>query len=141
MNKWEQAVSAVGSMYRNVFYLLDPEDRIKLNKVMENWGIEHAKGIFKRLGASRDLHGYALALMSYHRIFGIKSLVVKETEDVVVIHVYRFMWKDKRGWTPQICASIEAFEAGLVKGIDDSIKHRYTKRKSLGDPVCEMYLS
>ena len=138
--KWEQAVSAVGSMYRNMFYLLDAEDRIKLSKMMENWGLEHSEGILKRLGASRDLHGCALSLMSYHRIFGIKSSIVKETEDEVVIHVSRCMWKDKRGWTPQICASIEAFEAGFVMGFDSSIKHFYTKRRSLGDQVCEMHL-
>jgi hypothetical protein len=138
--KWEQAVSAVGSMYKNMYYLLDPEDRIKLSKMMENWGIEHSEVILKRLGASRDLHGCALALISYHRIFGIKSSVVKETEDEIMIHVYRCMWKDKRGWTPKICASIEAFETGLVNGIDSSIKHFYTKRRSLGDPVCEMHL-
>ena len=139
--KWEQAVSAVGSMYRNMFYLLDAEDRIKLSKMMENWGLEHSEGILKRLGASIDLHGCALALMSYHRIFGINSSILKETKDEVVIHVSHCVWKDKRGWTPQICASIEAFEAGLVKGIDSSIKHYYTKRRSLGDLVCEMHLS
>lgn len=139
--KWEQAVSAVGSMYRNVFNLLSPDDRIKLSMMMEEWGIEHSREIFKRLGLSRDLHGCAVALMSYHRMFGMKSSIVEETEDEVVIHVTHCMWKDKRGWTPQICASIEAFEAGLVKGIDSSIKHHYTKRRSIGDPVCEMHLS
>jgi len=38
-------------------------------------------------------------------------------------------------------ASIQAFENGLVKGIDASIRHRYTMRRSLGDPVCEIHLS
>lgn len=138
--KGEQAVSAVGSMYRNMFNLLGPEDRIKLSKMMEDLGVEHSREILKRLGSSRDLHGCALALMSYHRIFGIESSIVKENEDEIVVHVSHCRWKDKRGWTPQICASIEAFEAGLVKGIDGSIEHHYTKRRSLGDEVCEMRL-
>jgi len=138
--RWTQTVSAVGSLYRNVFYLLDTDDRSELSKMMEEWGREHAEEVLSRLGVSRDLSGCALALMSYHRIFGIKSSVVKETEDKTVIHVSHCMWKDKRGWTPEICASIEAFEAGLVKGIDPSIKHFYTKRRSLGDRVCEMHL-
>ncbi len=51
------------------------------------------------------------------------------------------MWKDKKDWTPQICASIEAFETGLVKGIDASIRHHYSKRRSLGHPFCEMHLT
>jgi len=138
--RWEQAVSAVGSLYRNVFYLLGPDDRIKLSRMMEDWGLEHSEEVLNRLGGSRDLHGCALALMSYHRIFGIKSSIVKETENEIVIHVSHCMWKDKRGWTPKICASIEAFEAGLVKGIDRSIKHFYTRRRSLGDQICEMHL-
>ena len=139
--KWEQVVSGVGSMYRNMFYLLGPDDRVKLSKMMGDWGFEHSEKILKRLGLSRGLHGCALALMSYHRVFGIESSIVKENKDEIVIHVSHCMWKDKRGWTPHVCASIEAFEAGLVKGIDCSIRHFYTKRRSLGDQVCEMHLS
>lgn len=139
--RWAQAVSAVGSLYRNFFYLLDPKDRKKLSMMMEEWGLEHSTEILPRIGAPRDLHGCALALMSYHRIFGIKSSITNESEDEIVIHVSRCMWKDKRGWTPEICASIEAFETGIVKGIDSLIKHYYTQRRSLGDPVCEMHLS
>jgi len=138
--RWMQAVSAVGSLYRDVFYLLGPDDRVKLYKMMEDLGLEHSKEVLNRLGASRSLHGCALALMAYHRIFGIKSSIVKQTEEEVVIHVSHCMWKEKRKWTPQVCASIEAFEAGLVRGIDGSIQHFYTKRRSLGDQFCEMHL-
>lgn len=138
--KWKQAVSAVGSMYKNLFYPLGPEDRNRLSKMMEDWVLDHSEEILKRLGASRNLHGCAMALMSYHRIFGIKSSIVKETADETVVHVSHCMWKEKSGWTPQICASIEAFETGIVKGIDSSIEHFYTKRRSLGDQVCEMHL-
>jgi hypothetical protein len=127
-------------MYRDMYRLLDEEDRTKLSKMMEDMGREHSEEILRRLGASRDLHGCALALMAYHRVFGIDSSVVEEMRDEIVIHVSSCMWKDKRGWTPEICASIEGFEAGLVRGIDGSIKHFYTKRRSLGDEVCEMRL-
>ncbi len=138
--RWEQSVSAVGSLYRNVFNLLDPGDRKKLSRMMEDWGREHADEALNRLHASRDLRGCALALMLYHRIFGIKSSIAKERDDEIVIHVSHCMWKDKRGWTPEICASIEAFETGLVNGVDPSIKHFYTSRRSLGDRVCVMHL-
>lgn len=138
--KWEQAVSAVGSMYRRFFDVVGEDGRVRLSGMMEDWGVEHAREIKERLGVSRGLHDCALALMAYHRIFGIKSSISKESEDEVVIRVSSCMWKDKRGWTPEVCASIEAFERGLVKGIDGSIKHYYTRRRSLGDPFCEMHL-
>jgi hypothetical protein len=138
--KWQQAVSAVGSMYKRFYYLLGPDDRSKLEKMMEDWGLEHSEEVLKRLDVSRDLHSCALALMSYNRIFGMKSSIAKESEDRICIRVTDCMWKEKRDWTPEICASIEAFETGLVKGIDDSIKHYYKKRRSLGDEFCEMHL-
>jgi len=138
--RWEQAVSAVGSLYKRVFYLVDEEGRIRLTKMMEEWGLEHADKIRKRLDVPRGLHGCVLALMAYHRVFGIESSIAEESEDELVIRVSHCMWKDKIGWTPQVCVSIEAFERGLVRGIDDKIRHYYTKRRSLGDPYCEMHL-
>jgi len=138
--KWELSVSAVGSLYRDMYNLLDEDERVKLATVMENMGLEHSKEIAKRLRLSKNLHDCALALMSYHRIFGIESRIVEETENEVVINVSKCMWKDKRGWTPEICTSIEGFETGLVKGINDSIRHFYSKRRSLGDEFCEMHL-
>ena len=138
--KWEQAVSAVGSMYKRFYYMVGNEDRAKLSGMMEEWGLEHAEEIKERLDVTEGLRGCALALMAYHRIFGIDSSIAEESEDGLAIRVSRCMWKDKRDWTPQVCASIEAFERGLVKGIDSSIRHYYTKRRSLGDPYCEMHL-
>lgn len=139
--KWEEAVSAVGSMYRRFFDMVDEEDRARLSKMMEEWGLEHARKIQGRLDVSRGLRGCALALMAYHRIFGIKSWIAEESGDDLVIRVSRCMWKDKEGWTPQVCASIEAFERGLVRGIDGSIRHHYSRRRSMGDQFCEMHLS
>jgi len=96
-SRWEQSVSAVGSLYRNVFHLLDPGDRKELSRMMEDWGREHADEALKRLRISRDLRGCALVLMLYHKIFGIKSSIAREMDDEVVIHVSHCMWKDKRG--------------------------------------------
>ncbi len=139
--KWEQAVSAVGSMYKRFYYLLEDEEKTKLSEMMEEWGAEHAEEIKERLDVAKGLHGCALALMAYHKIFGIESSIAEESGDELVLRVSHCMWKDKRGWTPWVCASIEAFERGLVKGIDGTMRHYYTKRRSLGDPYCEMHLS
>ena len=138
--KWELTVSAVGSMYRNVFHLLGEEDRMKLTDMMREWGFEHSREVKERLGISDDLHGCAVALLSYHRLFGMKSQIIHETKDEVVINVSKCMWKDKKNWTPEICASMEGLETGLVRGINDSIEHFYSKRRSLGHEFCEMHL-
>jgi len=138
--KWEEAVSAVGSMYRRFFDMVDEGDRARLSRMMEEWGQEHAQKIQGRLDISSGLRGCALVLMAYHRLFGIKSWIAEETGDELVIRVSSCMWKDKKGWTPQVCASIEAFERGLVRGIDGSIRHHYSKRRSMGDQFCEMRL-
>lgn len=95
---------------------------------------------WRRSAFGETCTGCALALMSYHRIFGMKGSIAEESEDEIVIHAIHCMWKDKRDWTPKICASIEAFEAGLVRGIDSSIRHHYSKRRNLGHKVCEMHL-
>lgn len=71
-SRWEQSVSAVGSLYRNIFHLLDPGDRKELSRMMEDWGREHADEALNRLRVSRDLRGCALVLMLYHRIFGLR---------------------------------------------------------------------
>jgi len=139
-SRWKQTVSAVGSLYRNVFNLLNPSERANLTKMMENWGYSNSEEIIKELGIERDLHGCAVALLAFHRIFGIKSSIVKETEDKIIIHATKCMWKDKKGWGPEICASIDRYEAGLVKGISSDISHSYSKRRSRGDEVCEMVL-
>ena len=138
--KWEQAVSAVGSMYKRFFHMVGDEDKARLSRMMEEWGLEHAEEIKERLDVTKGLQGCALALIAYHRIFGIDSSIAEESEDGLVIRVSHCMWKEKRDWTPQVCASIEAFERGIVKGIDGSIRHYYTMRRSLGDPYCEMHM-
>jgi len=138
--RWNQSVSAVGGLYRNVFNMLNPVDRTKLAKMMEEWGYMHASEALEKVGVDRDLHGCAIALLSFHRIFGMKSAIINETKNEVTIHVTKCMWKDMKGWNPQICGSIEAYENGLVKGINESISHVYTKRRSMGDNVCEMIL-
>jgi len=110
--KWEQAVSAVGSMYKRFFHMVGDEDRARLSGMMEEWGLEHAEEIKERLDVTGGLHGCALALMAYHRIFGIDSSIAEESDDGLVIRVSHCM----------------------------SIRHYYTKRRSLGHPFCEMYL-
>ena len=76
--RWEQAVSAVGSMYRRFFYLLEPGNSPGLSEMMEVWGVEHSGEVLKKIGFRRDLHGCDLALMFYHRTLAIKSSIAEE---------------------------------------------------------------
>ena len=50
------------------------------------------------------------------------------------------MWKNKKNWTPAVCAAIENYEVGLVEGIDKDVEYCCTKRRSKGDRFCEVIL-
>jgi len=120
--------------------MLDKDERVKLSKMMYSWGLEDADEAVKTLGIERNLHGCAIALMGMHRIFGIKSHIVEENANEIKIHATKCMWKNKKGWTPEVCASIDGYERGMVEGINNNIKHYYTKRRSGGDKFCELVL-
>lgn len=110
--KWRKSASGVGRLFNDVFHMLSKEDRRKLGELMYHWGLEDADKIVEMLGIERDLHGCAIALLAVNSIFGIKSHIVKESDDEIVIHVTKCLWKDKRGWTPEVCASIERYDMG-----------------------------
>jgi hypothetical protein len=139
--RWKRSASAVGRMFNDVFHLLEKNERAKLARMMYSWGLEDADEVVKTLGVKRDLHGCAIALMGVHRIFGIKSRIAKEGNGELVIQATECLWKDKKGWSAEVCAAIDAYEKGLIKGINRSISSRCTKRRSRGDEVCELVLS
>ena len=144
--KWKKSVSGIGRMYADILKMMEKEygkaGVEKLGKVMYNIGINQAAEILETLGLERNLEGCAYALMAMHRIFGIKSKIVKKEKDKIVIHVTECCWgKKKKGWTPKTCASIAQYETGLVKSILPNASHIYTKRRSLGDEVCELIIS
>lgn len=141
--KWKKSVSGVGRMYANILNMMreeyGDEGIKKLGGVMFNIGYNQAKEILELLGMERNLEACAYTLLIMHRIFGIKSKIVQKNRDRIVIHVsYCFWGKRKRGWTPNTCASIQEYETGLVKRILPSAIHYYTKRRSLGDIICEL---
>jgi hypothetical protein len=138
--RWEKCASGVGRLYSDVFHLLAEDERGKLSRLMYEWGLSDADEVVRVLRIERDLHGCAIALMAMNCIFGIKSYIAKESDDEIVIHATKCLWKDKKNWTPAICASIEQYDAGLVKGINKNVDYFCTKRRSKGDNVCEVIL-
>ncbi len=138
--KWRKSASGVGRMFNDVYHILDKNEKIKLTKMMHSWGLEDAGDVIETLKIERNLHGCAIALMGLHRTFGIKSHIVEENANEVKIHATACIWKDKKGWAPEVCASIDEYERGLVEGIDKNILHFYTKRRSAGGNFCELVL-
>lgn len=138
--RWEKSVSGVGTLYKDIYHMLDEKGKQNLTKLMHKEGLDQAEDTIKTLGVGREIKDCALALMSAHRIYGIKSHIAKETDNEVIIHCTDCMWSKKKGWTPAVCVSIQAFETGLVEGINKKINHSYTKRRSLGDKYCEIVL-
>lgn len=138
--RWQRSASGVGRLFNDVFNMLDGDGRGELTRLMHSWGVNDADEAVGKLGIERDLHGCAVALMAMHRIFGIKSDIINESNEEVIIHATKCLWKDKKGWTSGVCASIDAYEVGLVEGINKDIKHIVTKRRSRGDKVCELVL-
>lgn len=138
--RWMKSASGVGRMFNDVYHMIGKEDRIKLTAMMHSWGLEDADEFIKTLKIKRDLHGCAVAVLALHRIFGIKSRIAEENETEIKILATECLWKNKRGWSPEVCASIDAYERGLVEGVNSRLKHYYIKRRSNGDEYCELVL-
>ena len=138
--RWKKSASGVGRLFNDVFHMLDEGEREKLAELMYKWGISDADEVVRTLKTKRNLHGCAVALMAMNCIFGIRSYIAKENDNEIIIHATECLWKDKRNWTPKVCASIEKYDVGLIKGIDKSVKYYCTKRRSKGDKVCEVIL-
>ncbi len=144
--RWKKSVSGIGRMYADIMKMMkenySSEGVKRLSKVMYNIGFTQASEILELLGLERNLEGCAYALLAMHRIFGIKSKIVKKESNKIIIHVTDCCWgRKKRGWTPQTCASIGQYETGLVKGILPDATPIYPKRHTLGHDVCELVLT
>ena len=138
--RWKRCASGVGRLYNDIFHMLSEGERSRLSALMYEWGMSDTDEVVRALKIERNLHGCAVALMAMNCIFGIKSHVAKENNNEVVIHATQCLWKDKRNWTPTVCASIEQYDVGLVKGINKDVHYYCTKRRSKGDNICEVIL-
>jgi len=144
--RWKKSVSGIGRMYAEIMEMMQKEyggeGVKKLSNVMYDIGVKQADEIIKTLGLEKNLEGCVYALLAMHRIFGIKSKIVKKEKNKAVIHVTGCYWGKKvKCWVPKTCASIAQYETGLVKGILSNASHIYTKRRSLGDEVCELIIT
>jgi len=138
--RWKKSASGVGRLFNDVFHLLDEKERKKLADLMYEQGMSDADKVVETLKIKRNLHGCAIALMAANCVYGIKSRIAKENNNEIVIHARECLWKNKKNWTPAVCASIENYDVGLVKGIDKNVEYYCTKRRSKGDNICEVIL-
>ena len=144
--RWEKSIIGTGVLYADIMEMLHKtygaEGVRKLNEVMYSMGVNQANDLVDRLGLEKTLEGCGYTLMAMHRVFGIKSKIVHKSSKRVVIHVTHCYWGGRtEGWTLQTCASIAHYETGLVQGILPSATHKYTKKHTLGDEVCELTVS
>ncbi len=138
--RWKKSASGVGRLFSDVFHVLDEKERKKLTQLMYEQGMSDADKVVETLKIKRNLHGCAIALMAGNRVYGIKSRIAKENSNEIIIHATECLWNGKRNWTPEVCASIENYDVGLVKGIDKNVEYYCTKRRSKGDNFCEVIL-
>ena len=139
--KWERNVDGIARLYSGAYNLLDSNGKKKLIEMLYDWGIQDSDEVVKLLGINRDLHGCAIALITANHAFAMKSHIVKENEDEIVIHVTDCRFKDKNDWTPKHCASIDRYDHSLIEGINSNVRLVCTKRRSQGADVCEAILT
>jgi predicted ArsR family transcriptional regulator len=142
--RWLESASTIGTLYRDVYWLLKkkrgPKSVAALSKMMYEKGLKSSGDFVKKLKLKRSLEGAAKALLALEETYGIESRITEKSPRRIVIRCTSCLWAGKKGWTPEVCASIEAYERGLVKGIAGA-KHHAAKRRSGGDEYCEIIIS
>jgi hypothetical protein len=144
--KWRKSVSAIGMIYIDILEMMQEKygkDGIdNLNEVMYNIGLGQSTEILETLGLKRDLEGCTYVLLTMHRLLGIQSKIIQKNNNKIVIHARECCWRGHlTKWNIKTCLSIDNYEAGLIEGILPFSKHKYTKRRSRGDNVCELIIN
>ena len=144
--RWKKSVTGLGTMYSDLYSAMLQERDIqgikRLDKVMHEIGLKQGPKILKELDMGWDLEGCAYVLLAAHRLFGMKSKIAEISVNKVVINVSHCSWGTRiDGWIPATCSSIAHYETGVVKSILPNATHKYTKKRSLGDDVCELIIS
>lgn len=144
--RWKKSTKGLGTMYSNLYAMLINEHDIqgikKMSDVMYNIGFEQSPEILEQLGLEKNLEGCAYVLLTSHRIFGIKSKIVEKSDAKIIIHASYCSWGNHiNGWTPGTCNSIANYETGVVNRLLPDAQHQYTRKRTLGDEVCEVIIS
>jgi hypothetical protein len=143
--KWKKSVSGIGMIYVDTLEMMQKkygkEGVDNLNEIMYDIGLRQSTEILETLDLKRDLEGCAYVLLTMHRIFGIKSKIIQKNTNKIVIHAKKCRWGEHlEKWNARTCLSIDNYEAGLIEGILPFSEHRYTKRRSCGDDICELVI-
>lgn len=144
--RWKKSVSGTGVIYADTLRMMQEkygkEGVNDLNEVMYNIGYRQAPEILNQLDMDKDLEGCAYVLLTMHRIFGIRSKIISDEKNRIVIHAQKCRWAGHvNGWDAKTCLSIDRYEAGLIEAILPHCTHNYTKRRSCGADVCELVIS
>ncbi len=141
--RWRKSITSIGRIHIDIHRALreryGSEGAQVLDQVMYRIGQRQANEILGALGLERDLEGCGYAVMVMHRIFGIKSRIVRKDAGSITMQVTHCRWgRRTEGWGPALCVSIGRYEDGLIETILPDSVHAYDKRYTLGDRVCEL---
>lgn len=144
--RWKKSVSGIGVLYVGILEMVQQKygnDGVaNINEVMYNIGLRQSTEILEMLDLEKDLEGCAYVLLTMHRMFGIRSKVVHNDNNRIVIHATRCQWGGHiPKWNAGTCMSIDHYEAGLIEGIMPHSKHEYTQRRSCGYGTCELVIT
>ncbi len=87
---------------------------------------------FNLTGTPKDA---AFTLITGHKLFGIKSRIVRDSKTKAVIQVLDCPWKEL--FTSQACDVLGNIEKGACEAIDQDISYAITKKLTDEDDICE----
>ena len=132
---------AIGVLFRDVMDDADtPAQRRRLGEIMYARGQADAVEVAQQLHIDHDLRGAAVAMLATEATFGIRSRIIHESPDEIVIEAHGCPWGEIEGWTPAHCAAFDRYEAGLAEGIDPDLRYSCSRRRTQGHACCEARL-
>ena len=143
--RWRKTVTGIGRIHADLYLKLreryGPEGTELLGQVMYDLGVQQANEIIEALDLNRDLEGCAYAVMAMHRIFGIKSRILRRDEDRLIIQITHCRWgRSTDGWIPGMCVTIGRYEDAVIETILPNSHHSYEERYPMGDGTCNLVI-
>lgn len=88
--RWKKSVSGIGIMYVSILGMIQEKygaDGVEnLNEAMYDIGFQQSTEILEMLDLEKNLEGCAYVVLTMHRIFGIKSKIVSQEHNRIILH-------------------------------------------------------
>jgi hypothetical protein len=138
--KWRKTVQAYGELYIEGYRWAKKEGTLdEFANVIYERGRKNGKRFKEKFGLSETAGDAAFALIAGHRLFGIKSKIVENTQNKSIIHVSDCPWKEV--FTPEACDILGNIERGTCGAISQDLSYSITKKITNKDGVCEFVIA